>query len=79
MLSHVSGHQSALTILSIFADFPGSAVDPSVQIGLGSSKDLCAGVQFLRAAPHFAPNLPACALRHVGLPLCDFPEEDALF
>ena len=60
-------------------DFLGSATGPTAQIGLGSSKDLCAGVQFRRVARHFAHNLLVCALRHAGLPQCDFPEEDALF
>ena len=64
-------------IYTISGDFPGTAIDPTAQIGLGSSKDLCAGVQFLRAAPHFAPNLHVCALRHVGLLRCDFLGGDA--
>ena len=33
-------------ILTIFGGFPDPASDPPAQIGLGSSKDLCAGVQF---------------------------------
>ena len=79
MLSHVSGQSSGPTILSIFADFPGPAVDPSARIGLDSSKDLCAGVQFQCVARRIALNLPVRVIRHPGLPRCDFPEEDALF
>ena len=79
MLSRPSGQLSVPTIWTIFDDFPGPVVNPSAQIGLGSSKDLYAGVQFRRVARHFALNLLVCALRHAGLPECDFPEEDALF
>ena len=79
MLSHVSGQSSTLVIWTISGDFPGLAVDPAARIGLDSSKDLCAGVQFRRAGRCFALNLPVCALQHAGLPRGDFPEEDALF
>ena len=79
MLFHASGQSSAQMIWTISGHFPGLAVDPPAQIGLGSSKDLCAGVQFQCVARRIALNLPVCALLHLGLPLCDFPEEDALF